>query len=72
ASVQQNTAVLPDYGFKTKEEKKSSGDSRSWPSVDAGKTVSGLVGGAFTLLMAGLIGYALKGRKKRTKPGNKP
>ena len=72
ASVQQNTAVLPDYGFKTKEDQKPSGDSRSWPSVDAGKTVSGLVGGAFTLLMAGLIGYALKSRKKRTKPGNKP
>jgi LPXTG-motif cell wall-anchored protein len=32
--------------------------------VDTGKTVSGLVGGAFTLLLAGLVGFALKRRKK--------
>jgi CDP-diglyceride synthetase len=34
--------------------------------VDTGKTVSGLVGGALTLLLAALLGSALKHRKKNS------
>ena len=59
AAVQEKTAFLPDYGFKTPE----TGDeekSEPWPAVKAGTSVAGLVGGAITLLLAGLIGFALK------------
>ena len=72
ANVQDNAAILPDYEFKTKEIDSPGEDAKSLPVVDAGKTVSGLVGGAFTLLIAGLIGYVLKGRKRRFEPGKQP
>jgi len=66
ANVQEKTALLPDYGFKfNKKAEQPIGAANSEPAVDTGKTVSGLVGGALTLLLAGLLGFALKHRKKR-------
>lgn len=62
--VQQKTALLPDYGLKSEEAGPPAEDHNSGTVVDAGKTVSGLVGGTLTLLMAGLIGFILKHRKK--------
>ena len=62
ANIQSKTAVLPDYGFKTTGAE-GSGEEK-WPAVDAGTTVSGLVGGALTLLLAVFIGYLIKKRKK--------
>jgi cobalt/nickel transport system permease protein len=63
ANIQEKTAFLPDYDFKDQETKPAAAAPISWPAVNAGKTVSGLVGGALTLLVAVLIGYALKRRK---------
>jgi cobalt/nickel transport system permease protein len=65
ADVQEKTALLPDYGLKSKKSKQPGQAPRSEPAVDTGKTVSGLVGGALTLLLAGLLGFALKRRKKK-------
>jgi cobalt/nickel transport system permease protein len=60
--LQDRTAILPDYAFKSGEkEVKKEGE---WPAVEPGTTVSGLVGGAMTLIVAVLIGFALKRRKK--------
>jgi len=67
ADVQEKTALLPDYGLKSKKPKQAAQAPRSEPAVDTGKTVSGLVGGALTLLLAGLLRFVLKHRKK-----NKP
>ena len=50
AGVQEKTAFLSGYGFKTK------------TAVSAGTSVAGLVGGLMTLVLAGLIGYGLKRR----------
>ena len=63
--LQERTAVLPDYGFKTVEEESGAEVPDSWPSVDAGTTVSGLVGGVLTLLVAGSIGFVLKRRRAK-------
>jgi len=76
ASLQAKTAFLPDYGFKKTETVHKSavkegsteaaaapGAEPSWPAVEAGTSVAGLVGGFLTLLTAGLIGFALKLRK---------
>jgi len=63
ADIQDKTAFLPDYGFKDSATKKEAGEHQSWPAVDPGTSVSGLVGGALTLLMALFIGLALKRRK---------
>ncbi len=70
ADIQNSTAFLPDYGFKTSSEITTSTEqpegapSESWPAVSAGTSVSGLVGGGLTLVLATLIGFALKARKK--------
>lgn len=64
AGFQQKTAILPDYGFKKSEP--SQGESPSWPPPSAGTSVSGLVGGLLTLVLAVGAGWLLsaKGRSK--------
>lgn len=70
--LQEKTAILPDYGFR-KEEAAPGGaeETPSWPSVDAGTTVSGLVGGLLVLAMSVAIGWAIRAvRKSRAgRPG---
>lgn len=72
ASVQTKMALLPNYNFVPVEKgagpKAAAAESGvTWPAVDAGKTASGLLGGALTLGMAAVIGLFLK-RRMRTKP----
>lgn len=64
SGVQEKTAILPDYGFKTAEANVTPDESngQSWPSVGAGTTVAGLVGGGITLFLASLTGWVLKKR----------
>lgn len=61
AAIQEKTAILPDYGFKKAESETA---PEVWPAVDLGTSVSGLVGGALTLLLAVVIGLGLR-RSKR-------
>lgn len=70
ASLQGKTAFLPDYGFKkpqpaadAKAEQPAAESAPAWPAVDKGTSVAGLVGGVFTLLLAGLAGYIFARRK---------
>jgi cobalt/nickel transport system permease protein len=63
--IQQKTALLPDYGLRPEATGSSAQDSRTATVVDAGKSMSGLVGGLLTLAIAGMIGWVLKRRKKR-------
>ena len=67
AAMQKTTAFLPDYGFKDAQEEKVAAEpagptSEPWPAVNAGTSVSGIVGGLMTLVLAVLIGFALKAR----------
>lgn len=57
ANIQSKTAFLPDYSFKTSTE----GETNSY----AGTSVSGIVGGALTLGLAGLIGLIISVFKKK-------
>lgn len=61
AELQSKTAFMPDYGFKSSEEVAAKTGTEeaaaSWPAIDPGTSVAGLLGGALTLLMAALIGY---------------
>jgi cobalt/nickel transport system permease protein len=64
-ALQEKTAFLPNYGFKTAEEAaepETGGDAAAWPAVDVGSSVSGLVGGVLTLLLAAALGLFLKSR----------
>jgi cobalt/nickel transport system permease protein len=69
AGIQEKTAFLPDYGFRASEPEKSAGTEAetpkpetpaAWPNPDAGTSVSGLVGGAMTLVLAAAIGMFLR------------
>ncbi|NTU71785.1 MAG: cobalamin biosynthesis protein CbiM [Coriobacteriia bacterium] len=74
AAIQQRTAFLPDYGFKT-----SGADAPAElpaaagaPTVDAGTSTAGIVGAVITLGVAALIGVALtKRRRKSASPGER-
>ncbi len=71
SDIQSKTAFLPDYGFKAGEsgqEPANAEPEEAWPSVSAGTSVSGILGGALTLALAavtGLIIGTVKRRKKR-------
>ncbi|NTW04832.1 MAG: cobalamin biosynthesis protein CbiM [Peptococcaceae bacterium] len=65
SDFQQKTAFLPDYSFKTDEDAVDLGSGDAWPAVDAGTSISGFVGGAMTLALASLIGFAVSLFKKR-------
>ncbi len=65
STAQEKTAILPDYGFKeTETEPAEEEAAEPWPVVSAGTTVSGLVGGLLTLVMAFGIGFLLKFKTK--------
>jgi cobalt/nickel transport system permease protein len=71
-SLQEKLAFLPDYTFSTGSEESAEkagpaaepAEGGSWPAVDAGTTVSGIVGGGITLLLVALIGFVLRKKGK--------
>jgi cobalt/nickel transport system permease protein len=69
AALQEKTAFLPDYGFKTPESAEPAGEptQEKWPAVSAGTTVSGLVGGVMTLLLAAFMGFVINMKNKTGK-----
>ena len=62
ATLQEKTSFLPDYRFKVSKNEETAGDA--WPAVDSGTSLSGILGGALTLITLVLIGVLLKRRKK--------
>ncbi len=69
SGLQETTAFLPDYGFKESEAAVAAEETdESWPAVNVGTTVSGLVGGLLTLALAFGIGFLLKFKWKIQNP----
>jgi cobalt/nickel transport system permease protein len=69
--LQEKTAFLPDYGFKkpaAPSESEAAGEPEPfWPAVEAGTSVSGIIGSVIVLAAVLLIGCVLKAiSKKRT------
>jgi cobalt/nickel transport system permease protein len=69
ARVQERTALLPDYGVKPAEAETPAAEppaaeGEAWPAVSAGTSLSGLLGGLLTLVVAGCMGFALAKRHK--------
>ena len=57
----EKTAILPDYGFNSPADgTQAKEEAPSWPNVDAGTSVSGLVGGVLVLAVAFGIGWAIR------------
>ena len=64
--LQERTAFLPDYGFKpAASEPKAKEEKPAWPNVDAGTSVSGLIGAVLVLAMAFGIGSAIRAFRGR-------
>lgn len=69
SGLQEKTAFLPDYDFKapveaTSEPVSTGEESGSWPQVNTGTSVSGLVGGVILFLIALILGFG-SGKRKR-------
>jgi cobalt/nickel transport system permease protein len=70
AGIQERVAVLPDYGFAEPENAETvpAEEAEAWPAVNAGTSVSGIVGGTLVLLIAGLIGVSLRFLQRSRQP----
>jgi cobalt/nickel transport system permease protein len=64
AAVQEKTAVMPDYDFRPVAAETASADDAPASVLSLGTSVSGLAGGAVTLVLVCLIGFALKKRPR--------
>lgn len=64
AGIQETTAFLPDYSFQSNDHEPIFQENTppSWPNVDKATTVSGLVGGGLTLILAIAIGWFFRKR----------
>jgi cobalt/nickel transport system permease protein len=63
--LQKATSILPKYSYRNESASGPGEPTSASPTVESGKTVSGLVGGAITLVVTLLVGLALRGRKAR-------
>jgi len=66
ADIQNKLAFLPGYAFKSSETAAETAQA-AWPDVNAGTSVSGIVGGALTLSFAALTGLIIRFVKNRKK-----
>jgi cobalt/nickel transport system permease protein len=60
AGLQEKLAFLPDYDFRKAEGEPAAKKEESWPDVNPGKSLAGVLGAAITLLLVGAIGFGLK------------
>ncbi|MGA9756062.1 MAG: energy-coupling factor ABC transporter permease [Desulfobaccales bacterium] len=60
AALQEKLAFLPDYDFRKPAGEKEAKKEESWPEVNPGKSLAGVLGAGITLLLAGAIGFGLK------------
>jgi cobalt/nickel transport system permease protein len=65
--VQEKTAFMPDYNFKKEkqEEEKKTEEPASWPSIEGGTSVAGIVGGLLVLGLSLFVGFGIKTIRKR-------
>jgi len=67
--VQEKTAFLPGYGFKAPANEPTAKEGApSWPAVDAGTSLSGLIGGVLVLGLALGIGWLIRMFRRLAKP----
>ncbi|HSB31208.1 MAG TPA: energy-coupling factor ABC transporter permease [Candidatus Sulfobium mesophilum] len=64
-SIQDKTAFLPNYGFRKPEVTEDGKGQPSWPAIETGRSVSGIVGAAIVLAAVLLIGIIVKVLRKK-------
>ena len=60
AWAQEKVALLPDYDFRKPEQNPATPKEDSWPEINAGKSLAGILGAGLTLLLAGVIGLGIR------------
>jgi cobalt/nickel transport system permease protein len=72
AKIQEKTAFMPDYDLKSSAteatDKSDNAEEQSWPDINTGTSLSGVIGGTLTLLLASLIGVLLRFRTAGKNP----
>jgi len=64
--IQEKTAFLPGYSFKPAAKEEPTGNEvPSWPGIEAGTSVAGLVGGAIVLMFIMFIGFGIRFLKRQ-------
>jgi cobalt/nickel transport system permease protein len=65
--VQEKTAFLPDYNFKKdkQEGEPKAEEPASWPGIEAGTSLSGILGALMVLALSLVIGVAIKSMRRR-------
>lgn len=60
AKLQEKTAILPDYSLPSKDGEKAEESAPSWPAVDPGTSISGIIGSVMILTLVLLFGIGIK------------
>lgn len=68
--IQEHTAFLPDYSFRQPKAKVESAEAEekeeSWPAIEPGTSVSGIIGSIIVLVSVLLIGFVIKTVRRKT------
>jgi cobalt/nickel transport system permease protein len=66
-AIQEKTAFLPDYTFKKEDTpgKEARGEGNAWPNVEAGRSVSGILGSVIMVGLIFLIGFGIKAIRRK-------
>lgn len=68
-SVQERTAILPGYGFRTPEaapeESQRERSEQTWPAVEPGRSASGILGSFLVLAVVLCVGFVIKALRQR-------
>jgi cobalt/nickel transport system permease protein len=68
-AIQEKTAFFPDYTFKEKNtpggQEAPEGGANAWPNVEAGTSVSGILGSIMMFALILLIGFGIKTVRKK-------
>jgi cobalt/nickel transport system permease protein len=65
-NIQKKTAFLPDYGFKPAADEENTEEATpSWPGIEAGTSVAGVVGASIVMMFIMIIGFGIRLFKKR-------
>lgn len=69
-AVQDKTAILPDYTFKKTEGEKGKTEGvkgeQSWPAIEAGTSVSGIIGSGIVLALVMITGFVIKTLRRKS------
>lgn len=62
-NIQEKITILPDYNFPSGKDEKPAGAEDTWPAINAGTSLSGIIGSMIVLGMIIVLGFGIKAIK---------